>query len=73
MCVCETEEQTVSCINKELWISSSEIYVCHVFRVGEIIIQAHMTTGEDEAFKATIVLPLWKWIRLDCYILDSKV
>ncbi|KAM4549430.1 protein sel-1 homolog 3 isoform 1-T1 [Odontesthes bonariensis] len=40
---------------------------------GEIIIQAHMTTGEDEAFQATIVLPLWKWIRLDCYVLDSKV
>ncbi|KAM4574213.1 protein sel-1 homolog 3 isoform 1-T2 [Fundulus diaphanus] len=40
---------------------------------GDIIIQARMTTGEDEAFRAYLMLPLWKWIRLDCYILDSKV
>ncbi|XP_017278998.1 protein sel-1 homolog 3 [Kryptolebias marmoratus] len=40
---------------------------------GDIIIQARMTTGEDEAFRASVMLPLWKWIRLDCYILDSKV
>ncbi|CAG5862185.1 unnamed protein product [Menidia menidia] len=40
---------------------------------GEIIIQAHVTTGEDEAFQAAEVMPLWKWIRLDCYILGSKV
>ncbi|XP_070765272.1 protein sel-1 homolog 3 [Enoplosus armatus] len=40
---------------------------------GDIIIQARMTTGEDEAFQASVVLPLWKWIRLDCYIQDSKV
>lgn len=70
---CESQEQTVLCINKELWISSGEIYVCHIFCAGGIIIQARMTTGEDEAFRASIMLPLWKWIRLDCYILDSKV
>nr|XP_015831045.2 protein sel-1 homolog 3 [Nothobranchius furzeri] len=40
---------------------------------GDLIIQARMTTGEDEAFRAIVMLPLWKWIRLDCYILDSKV
>uniref|UniRef100_A0A3Q0QU68 SEL1L family member 3 n=1 Tax=Amphilophus citrinellus TaxID=61819 RepID=A0A3Q0QU68_AMPCI len=30
-------------------------------------------TGADEAFQARAALPLWKWIRLDCYIQDSKV
>lgn len=40
---------------------------------GDIIIQARVTTGGDEAFRAHLMLPLWKWIRLDCYILDSKV
>ncbi|XP_043985750.1 protein sel-1 homolog 3-like isoform X1 [Gambusia affinis] len=40
---------------------------------GDIIIQARLTTGEDEAFRTHLMLPLWKWIRLDCYILDSKV
>ncbi|XP_039985010.1 protein sel-1 homolog 3 isoform X2 [Xiphias gladius] len=40
---------------------------------GDLIIQARVTTGEDEAFRARVALPLWKWIRLDCYIQDSKV
>nr|XP_046248204.1 protein sel-1 homolog 3 isoform X2 [Scatophagus argus] len=40
---------------------------------GDVIIQARVTTGEDEAFRASVVLPLWKWIRLDCYIQESKV
>ncbi|CAK6956152.1 protein sel-1 homolog 3%2C partial [Scomber scombrus] len=40
---------------------------------GDIIIQARLTTGEDEAFRTSVKLPLWKWIRLDCYIQDSKV
>lgn len=73
MCVHETVEQTVLCINKERWISCGEIYECHISCVGDIIIQARVKTGEDEAFQATVVLPLRKWIRLDCYIQDSKV
>ncbi|XP_059197524.1 protein sel-1 homolog 3 [Centropristis striata] len=40
---------------------------------GDVIIQARVTTGEDEAFRARVVLPRRKWIRLDCYIQDSKV
>ncbi|XP_061593913.1 protein sel-1 homolog 3-like isoform X2 [Cololabis saira] len=40
---------------------------------GHIIIQARLTTGGDGAFHASVALPLWKWIRLDCFILDSKV
>ncbi|MEQ2181845.1 hypothetical protein GOODEAATRI_015802, partial [Goodea atripinnis] len=44
-----------------------------VSETGDIIIQARVTTGEDEAFRTHLMLPLWKWIRLDCYILDSKV
>ncbi|XP_026201993.1 protein sel-1 homolog 3 [Anabas testudineus] len=40
---------------------------------GNVVIQARVTTGEDEAFRASVVLPLWKWVRLDCYIRDSKV
>ncbi|XP_008297004.1 protein sel-1 homolog 3 [Stegastes partitus] len=40
---------------------------------GDVVIQARVTTGEDEAFQAGVVLPRWKWIRLDCYIQDSKV
>ncbi|XP_071343140.1 protein sel-1 homolog 3 [Trachinotus anak] len=40
---------------------------------GDVIIQARVTTGEDEAFRAGAALPLRKWIRLDCYIRDSKV
>lgn len=73
MCVYMTVEQTVLCINKERWISCGEIYECHISCVGDIIIQARVKTGEDEAFQATVVLPLRKWIRLDCYIQDSKV
>ncbi|XP_070817191.1 protein sel-1 homolog 3 [Chaetodon trifascialis] len=40
---------------------------------GDVIIQARVTSGEDEAFRAGVALPLWRWIRLDCYIQDSKV
>ncbi|KAG7228882.1 hypothetical protein INR49_008660 [Caranx melampygus] len=40
---------------------------------GDVVIQARVTTGEDEAFQASVCLPLRKWIRLDCYIQDSKV
>lgn len=70
---CEALEQTVLCINKEPWISRVEIYDCRVSCVGDVIIQARVTTGEDEAFRVSAALPLWKWIRLDCYIQDSKV
>lgn len=70
---CETAEQTALCINKELWISCGEIYDCHIFCVGDVIFQARMTTGEDEAFRGRMVLPQRKWVRLDCYIQDSQV
>ncbi|XP_034561447.1 protein sel-1 homolog 3 [Notolabrus celidotus] len=40
---------------------------------GDVMIQARVTTGEDDAFRAIITLPLRKWIRLDCYIQDSQV
>nr|XP_033477060.1 protein sel-1 homolog 3-like isoform X1 [Epinephelus lanceolatus] len=40
---------------------------------GDVIIQARATTGKDEAFRVSAALPQWKWIRLDCYIQDSKV
>ncbi|XP_074523997.1 protein sel-1 homolog 3 [Halichoeres trimaculatus] len=40
---------------------------------GDVMIQARMTTGEDDAFRAVMAMPLRKWIRLDCYIEDSKV
>lgn len=74
MCVfCETVEQTALCINKERWLSCGEIYDSHISCAGNIIIQARVTTGEDEAFHARVVLPLRKWIRLDCYIQDTKV
>lgn len=49
------------------------IYACHTSRVGDVIIQARATTGKDEAFRVSAALPQWKWIRLDCYIQDSKV
>lgn len=42
-------------------------------RTGNIIIQARKITGEDEAFQVQAMLPLLKWIRLDCYIQDSEV
>lgn len=32
-----------------------------------------MATGADEAFRTSRALPLWKWIRLDCYVEDSEV
>lgn len=68
-----TVKQTLLSIYEELWISGGEIYDCHISCVGNVVIQARVTTGEDEAFRASVVLPLWKWIRLDCYIQDSKV
>ncbi|KAK2907555.1 hypothetical protein Q8A73_008628 [Channa argus] len=55
---------------------------CHTSYVGSsimwigtrsVITQARVTSGEDEAFRARVVLPLWKWIRLVCYIQDSKL
>lgn len=70
---CETVEQTVLCINKELWLLCVEIYDCHICCVGDVIIQARVTTGEDEASQASVVLPLWKWVGMDCYIQDSMV
>ncbi|KAM4629257.1 protein sel-1 homolog 3 [Polymixia lowei] len=45
----------------------------HLTNTGNVIIQARMTAGGDEAFQSHVVLPLWTWIRLDCYIQDSKV
>lgn len=70
---CESVEQTALCINEERWIPCGEIYDCHISCVGDVIIQARVTTGEDEAFQTSVALPLRKWIRLDCYIRDSKV
>uniref|UniRef100_A0A8C5H8P0 Protein sel-1 homolog 3-like n=1 Tax=Gouania willdenowi TaxID=441366 RepID=A0A8C5H8P0_GOUWI len=40
---------------------------------GDIVFQVRSTTGTDKAFRANTKLPLWKWIRLDCYIKGSKV
>ncbi|XP_069378563.1 protein sel-1 homolog 3 isoform X2 [Paralichthys olivaceus] len=40
---------------------------------GDVIIQARLTTGEEEAFQVSVALPLRKWIRLDCSIQNSKV
>lgn len=60
-------------IKKELWISCDKIHDCHLCRTGNIIIQARKITGEDEAFQVQAMLPLLKWIRLDCYIQDSEV
>ncbi|XP_029939860.1 protein sel-1 homolog 3 isoform X2 [Salarias fasciatus] len=40
---------------------------------GNIVVQARMTTGKDGAFLINVALPLWKWIRLDCFIQHSKV
>lgn len=40
---------------------------------GDIIIQVRVTSREDDAFRAGLTLPLRKWIRLDCCILDSMV
>ncbi|KAM7011912.1 protein sel-1 homolog 3 [Tautogolabrus adspersus] len=49
-----------------------ESVVMQLTDAGDIIIQVRVTTGEDVAFRAGLTLPLWKWIRLDCYIQDSK-
>ncbi|KAM9358011.1 protein sel-1 homolog 3 [Symphorus nematophorus] len=57
-------------------VNSNNLYdsvLMQLTDTGDVIIQARVTTGEDEAFQASVVLPLWKWIRLDCYIQDSKV
>ncbi|XP_036067296.1 protein sel-1 homolog 3 isoform X2 [Oryzias melastigma] len=57
-------------------IDSSNSYdsvLVQLTETGDIIIQARLTTGGDEAFRANVALPLWKWIRLDCYMLDSKI
>lgn len=70
---CETAEQTVWCINKESCICCGEIYKCRISLVGDVIIQARLARGEDEAFRTSLLLPLRKWIRLDCYIQDSEV
>lgn len=70
---CETAEQTVLCINKESCIWRCEIYKCDISHVGDVTIQARLTRGEDEAFRTSLLLPLRKWIRLDCYIQDSTV
>lgn len=70
---CETAEQTVWCINKESCICCGEIYKCCISLVGDLIIQARLARGEDEAFRISLLLPLRKWIRLDCYIQDSEV
>lgn len=61
------------CINKEPVISCGVIYDCHISCVGDVIIQARLTEGDDEAFRTNVELPLWKWIRLDCYVVGSKV
>ncbi|XP_078802801.1 protein sel-1 homolog 3 isoform X1 [Oryzias latipes] len=53
--------------------NSYDSVLIQLTETGDIIIQTRLTTGKDEAFRANIVLPLWKWIRLDCYMLDSKI
>ncbi|XP_071010448.1 protein sel-1 homolog 3 [Oncorhynchus clarkii lewisi] len=40
---------------------------------GDIIIQVRVVSGGDKAFRAHTALPLWTWIRLDCFIQGSKV
>ncbi|XP_060885719.1 protein sel-1 homolog 3 [Labrus mixtus] len=49
-----------------------ESVVLQLTDAGDVITQVRVTTGEDAAFRAGLTLPLWKWIRLDCYIQDSK-
>uniref|UniRef100_A0A8C7FH72 Uncharacterized protein n=1 Tax=Oncorhynchus kisutch TaxID=8019 RepID=A0A8C7FH72_ONCKI len=39
---------------------------------GDIIIQVRVVSGGDKAFRAHTALPLWTWIRLDCFIQGSK-
>lgn len=73
VCFVGCAEQTAPCINKERQISHGEVYDYHISCAGDIIIQARVTAGVDEAFQASVVLPLRKWIRLDCYIHDSEV
>lgn len=58
---------------RECQISRGDVYDCHISCAGNIIIQARVTTGVDEAFQTSVELPLRKWIRLDCYIHDSEV
>ncbi|XP_030583534.1 protein sel-1 homolog 3 [Archocentrus centrarchus] len=53
--------------------SSYDTLLMQLTDTGGIVIQARKRTGADEAFQARAALPLWKWIRLDCYIQDSKV
>ncbi|KAM6963074.1 protein sel-1 homolog 3 [Aplochiton taeniatus] len=40
---------------------------------GDVIIQMRLATGEDEAFKSNLALPLRTWIRLDFSVEGSKV
>ncbi|XP_033848057.2 protein sel-1 homolog 3 [Periophthalmus magnuspinnatus] len=40
---------------------------------GDLIIQAHLTNGEEEAFRTNVALPLWTWTRLDFYMEGTKV
>ncbi|KAM9384072.1 protein sel-1 homolog 3 isoform 1-T1 [Pholidichthys leucotaenia] len=53
--------------------SSYNTVLIELTDTGDTIIQVHLTTGEDAAFQANQALPLQKWIRLDCYIQDTKV
>ncbi|XP_056893155.1 protein sel-1 homolog 3 isoform X1 [Takifugu flavidus] len=52
---------------------SYESVLMQLTDAGDVIIQARLARGEDEAFRTSLHLPLRKWIRLDCYIQDSKV
>ncbi|KAJ7986538.1 hypothetical protein DPEC_G00340900 [Dallia pectoralis] len=40
---------------------------------GDVIIQVRLTSGGDQAFRAHTAMPLFTWIRLDCFIQHSKV
>ncbi|XP_076014671.1 protein sel-1 homolog 3 isoform X2 [Genypterus blacodes] len=40
---------------------------------GDLRIQAHLGSGEDEAFEVSVGFPLRKWIRLDCDIKDTQM
>ncbi|XP_056132793.1 protein sel-1 homolog 3 [Lampris incognitus] len=48
-------------------------FLMHLTNAGDVIIQARLTTGRDQAFQSHAALPRWTWIRLDCYIQQSKV
>ncbi|XP_072294196.1 protein sel-1 homolog 3 [Eucyclogobius newberryi] len=52
-------------------LNSEKLYDSPLIQVsdaGDLIIQAHLTEGADEAFRTNVALPLWTWVRLDLYM-----